>query len=520
MPKVGRQFAQDGYTLLLTEAQRQGDDQVREIMRQLARNDLFFLLVNVLNRKDADREWLFERCREVQENPNGYIDLWGRDHYKSSIITFALTIQDILNNPEITVGIFSHTRPIAKAFLRQIKREFEENFTLKFLFPEILWQNPKTEAPKWSEDDGLVVRRQSNPKESTLEAWGLVDGQPTGRHYLLMVYDDVVTRESVNTPEMIAKTTMAWELSQNLLNTEMGKVRYIGTRYHYHDTYRTIIDRGTAIPRIYPATVDGTAEGEPVLLTREQLAQKRRDQGPWTFSCQLLLNPHADAMQGFSEEWLRYWDADSTQGMNLYILVDPASEKKKNSDFTTMTVVGLGIDEKVYVVEWVRDRLNLTERANKLFELHRRHRPLEVGYEQYGLQADIEHYEDRMRRENYRFEITKLGGQIKKEDRIKRLVPDFEQHRIYIPQACQRNNYEGIWQNLTEIFVQEEFLFFPVGSHDDMLDSLSRIYDVDLLWPEMHRQPKVLTQAEIDWRITTGQPINEDGAQVFNDEGL
>jgi hypothetical protein len=56
----------------------------------------------------------------VQAAPNGYLDLWGREHGKSSLITFGLTIQDILNDPEITVGIFSYSRPIAKAFLRQI----------------------------------------------------------------------------------------------------------------------------------------------------------------------------------------------------------------------------------------------------------------------------------------------------------------------------------------------------------------------------------------------------------------
>src|SRR5258706_10619219 len=81
-------------------------------LRRLCLTDLFFLLRYGCGRKDIDHPWLFARCREVQADPNGYLDLWSREHYKSSIITFGLTVQNILNDPEITVGIFSHTRPI------------------------------------------------------------------------------------------------------------------------------------------------------------------------------------------------------------------------------------------------------------------------------------------------------------------------------------------------------------------------------------------------------------------------
>lgn len=94
-----------------------------------------------------ERPWLLDRCKEVQAAPNDRLDLWSREHYKSTIITFGLTIQDILNDPETTIGIFSHTRPIAKGFLRQIKREFEANELLKSLFPDVLWTSPSKEAP-------------------------------------------------------------------------------------------------------------------------------------------------------------------------------------------------------------------------------------------------------------------------------------------------------------------------------------------------------------------------------------
>lgn len=430
----------------------------------------------------------------MQAAPNGYLDLWAREHYKSTIITFGLTIQEILNNPDITVGIFSHTRPIAKGFLRQIKREFEANENLKLLYDDVLWANPHKESPKWSEDDGIVVKRKGNPKESTVEAWGLVDGQPTGKHFDRTVYDDVVTRESVNTPDMIEKTTEALELSYNL-GADGGERRFIGTRYHFNDTYRTIMTRGTAKPRIYPATEDGQVGGDGVLLDEETLAQKRRDQGPYIFGCQMLQNPKADETQGFRREWLqRYSNVNAGAGMNKYILVDPASSKKKGSDYTCMWVIGLGADKNYYALDIVRDRLSLPQRTAKLIALHKKWRPLQVRYERYGMMADIEHIKSEQERVNYRFKIIEVAGRVAKQDRIKRLVPICEQQRLWLPDSLHITNYEGEVKDMVHEFIEDEYTAFPVGLHDDMLDALARIAE-----PDTDSKGKPISGMKLEW---------------------
>lgn len=467
----------------------------KERDRYLARTDLYFLLTDVLGRDDAKKPWIKARCAEVQAAPDGYIDLWAREHYKSTCITFAKTIQDILIThgdgaigQECCVGLFSHTRPSAKGFLRQIKREFESNQRLKDLFPDILYQTPHKEAVKWSEDDGIIVKRKGNPKEATVEAWGVVDGQPIGKHFTHLVYDDIVTAESVSTPDMIAKTTDMLVLSY-ALGAEGGIRRFIGTRYHFADTYREVIKRGTAIPRIHAITVDGTVDGEPVLLSRERVEEKRRDMGIYIFNCQMLQNPVGDTSQGFKREWLQYYDSINWDSMNRYICFDPASGKKKQSDYTAGFVLGLGSDRNIYVIDILRDRLNLTERTAKLFDWHRRYKPMRqdgVRYERYGMQADIEHIKSKQVDESYRFEITEVAGQTAKNDRIKRLIPYFEQGRILFPKILMRTDHNGITQDLVNIFVEEEYTAFPVPVHDDLLDALARILepDLSLIWPQ------------------------------------
>lgn len=431
-------------------------------------------------------------CIQV-ERPDG-LYLVGRGMvttHNSTIITFALSLQDIIashgdepepryDGREVTIGIFSFNRPAAKAFLRQIKYEFETNETLLSLFPDVLWQKPQKQSPKWSEDDGIIVKRKANPKEATVEAYGVIDGMPTGKHYLIRVYDDLITKEAVTSPDMIQKVTTAWELSDNL-GTEGGVYRIIGTRYALFDTYATMMERG--VPhRTKPCTSDGSEDwSKSVLRSAEFLAAKRNLQGPYTFGAQMLLNPTADKAQGFKTEWLRYWPASSFHNLNIVILVDPASKKKKTSDYTTMWVIGLGGDLKYYVIDVIRDRLNLVDRAKSLFSLHRKYRPLRVGYEQYGLQADIEHMNFVMGLENYRFDITPLGGTLAKEDRIKTLVPLFEQKRVLLPATgIIRHNYEGHAQNLIKIFIEEEYTPFPVLMHDDMLDCMARLTDPEL----------------------------------------
>lgn len=452
----------------------------------------------VCGRQDMFHPWLLERCREVESEPDERLDLWAREHYKSTIITFGKTIQDILAShgdeplfeKELTFGIFSHTRSISKKFLRQIRQELERNVILRDFFDDVLYWNPEKESSLWT-NEGLIVRRRSNQKEATIEAWGVVDSQPTSAHFDVLVYDDIVTRDSVSTPEMIEKTLNSLELSYNL-GSHGGKRRFIGTRYSYNDAYRTIMERGTATKRLYPATEDGSIDGKSVFISNEVLAKKLRDMGTYTFSAQMLQNPMADRSMGFKREWLRWFEidhGDRYSNMNRYIIVDPANEKKKDSDRTAMLVIGLGQDSNYRLLDAVYDRLNLTERADELIRLHRKWKPISVGYEKYGKDADIEHIKFVCNKQNYMFSIIPLGGTtMSKRDRIRRLIPIFEAERFYLPSTLYKTlRTEKKTIDVIELFLTEEYDTFPVGgAHDDMLDCMARIVDENLfaVFPE------------------------------------
>jgi len=367
--------------------------------------------------------------------------------------------------------------------MEQIKNELETNVVLKELFDDVLHQNPQAQSQHWSLDGGIVVQRRGNPKEATLEAYGLVDGMPTGGHWLLRVYDDVITERYARSPEMVAKSVDAWELSI-ALGARGGTERYVGTRYHTNDAYKAIMDRGSAKPRVYPATHNGKVDGTPVFMSDEELKKRLRDMGRATFSCQMLQDPLADEAQKISVSDLQWYDGQSTGG-NRYLLVDPAGEQKKTSDYTVIVVLELGADGNVYLIDGIRDRLKLKDRATAVIAFHRKYKPRVTGYEKYGMQADIEYLEERQDQEKYRFTVTPVGGnQLSKLDRIKRLVPYIEEQRLYLPRTLWKMDYEGKRYDFVQALIKNEVECFPFMAHDDMLDCMSRLFDIEFVWPK------------------------------------
>ena len=494
--------------------------EIRDHCRNLCRTDLYFLLRYGLQRPDLERQWLFDRCREVQISPNGHLDLWAREHYKSTIITFALTIQDILashgDDPlpewggrEPTFGIFSCTRPIAKTFLRQIKTEFEGNRLLKDWFPDVVWDNPQKESPKWSEDDGIVLKRRSNARESTVEAWGLVDGQPTSKHFYGLLYDDVVTHEHVTTSDMMKKTLDRWEVSLNL-GVDGGFKRYCGTRYADGDTYGSMIERGVVDVRIYPATEDGTAKGIPVLVSEETLDEKRKSMSAYNFSCQMLLDPIPDDTAYFHQDWLQ--EFDFAKGPEHGIILVNGEEKtvtfwgasdyavtEEGGDYTVHGVVAVDSDENIYVVDWWREQANSLVWVRQFIRMGMLWKVVLWGEEAGQINKGVGPFLVKMMHE--------LRAYFTREQ--------------YVPSANKPTRAQSIRGRaaMGKLFIRRgmpwtkdlvmECLRFPIGKQDDQVDVLSLFgLMLDKMWGKLVRKPK---GAEAGTAVGILQSINAFG---------
>lgn len=454
---------------------------VLETIREYSLSDLFFLMYFVLNRTDIhdDRlndtaaSWLLDRCYEVQDDHIDVMHIWARYHYKTSFNSTGLTIQHILQNPDCTNVFLSYTNEIATKFMLEIKDIFEKNILLKLAFDNILFMNPRKETNKWSEEKGICVKRTTSRKERTIEAYG-IDSLPTSAHYDHRIYNDVVTVESVYTPERIAKTKDRVKNS-HALKDRHGDMRIEGTIYHFNDWYCEEIEKGNYKLRFHPAE---DADGNPNFLTREELDKEKADMGPRVYSCQMLLNPAAADERFFEMDWLDYHKQLPAK-MNKYILCDPASKTKKKNDYTVIMCIGASAERKLHLIDMIRDKINQEERWIALRNMVQDHPDVKiVGYESYSKDSEIEYMYTRMREEGIYFNIEKLDGNTPKPVRIEQLVPLFYNRQFTLPLALNyTNKWEGKTSDLIQDFIQDEYIQAPFSTHDDMLDCMSRIRD-------------------------------------------
>ena len=468
------------------------------------------------------RPFLFERCEEVQNNPDGYLDIWARDHYKSTIITYAMTIQEILKNPEITICIYSYNISTAQKMLVQIRTALQTPILVS-CFPEILFEN--TNVTSWKDDDGGVhqmewssdgftVKRKGNPKEHTLECSGLVTGQKTGGHYNLLIYDDTVTPESVATKTQIEKTTSQFEMSLNTGSTANLRIRMIGTRYHLHDTYEKVIKNGTVKLRLYSCLDE---EGRSRLYSEPVLKWKLSRMHGSVVATQMYCDPQAIGSFNFDLSWVGRLvprEEVNLELYNWYIICDPAwkvSADADNTVFAAIGVTGSGADRHFLVADLMVDKINLEDKQKRLFDMvarytNSRRKPI-VFYERVSMQSDIDHYETVMNSTGNRFTIIEASGKPKinygmtssssnmkfKDLRISALQPAFKNGMFRFVEHSYVGfdkghliggepvlNWRGEQEDTISSFFEDEYTKYPNSEHDDVLDVLSRCVDLDV----------------------------------------
>jgi len=435
----------------------------RQLYRELCKNDLYFLLRYAMDRPDLNHPYLYEFTQIVQSHDTNVLYLCARGHYKSTVVTFAKTIQRILNEPNDVHCIFSVTDTVANPFLRQISNELRENSFLRYLFPEII-PEPNSDLLGMEK---LTVLRQCRKKEATVESSGVITKMPTGRHYDHVIYDDLVTPETAVDPDILMSTYGRYQMSLNCVATNYTHI-VIGTPYHYEDTYQHIRKDREFKQIIRPAEVNG----QPVFMSRKELDRKREIMGLYVYNSQMLLDPTPSDQAFFDnskvlskEEADRIIPFEYRKDIKTMVILDPSISKKKTSDWCVcMAIRSFKYNELLYleVLEYYSIRegnKNPTNILNILIDLCLKYNVQKPTIETIQYQeALVYRFHEICKERSLNMFVDEYKPSTNKEVRIKGLDPIINFGRLIIRPGMD--------------VLMEEIQRFPHGT-DDHLDCVS-----------------------------------------------
>lgn len=492
----------------------------REVHREVAPESLYYMVRVLLTTRDirdevtgerqVEHPYVYEFCEDVQESSANVIDIAFRGGWKSTSKSFANPIRRVIRDPNVAICIFSFQRAMAKKHLSRVKQELEGNKELIATWPEIFYENPGSTqhgAKSWSLEAGLIVKRSTNRLEATISCSAFESSLPTGSHFDILIFDDIVDEDSCRTEEGRQKSKEQWQIALGLTNRG-AEAWYQGTHYNAGDVWvwlnkkkGFVLRRRAAVDREKPAPA-GEYEvapgrsisyeiigGAPVFLTAEELAQKAWEMGRKVYGQQMLVDPHAGEDTTFDATLVQYYrKAPGLEGRakTRYLLIDPANRKHSTSDNSAFVVVALGSDRNVYVVDLWKGRLDPLERVLKAIELHRKWTPHETRWEQNGLESDVFWLRQEQEKVGYRFEAEGYAWRIDKVSRLHdSLAPLLERKRLWLPNELPQH-VEGEWVDNVRLFVHEELARFPLTKEDHWLDALNLLFHPkapDLLWP-------------------------------------
>jgi hypothetical protein len=471
-----------------------GEWDEREALRMMCRNDLWFLTYFILGNRianDARNHWV-RMARMVQYGAKDMVlDLWAREHGKTTLLTENSTIQDLLVNPEETVCIFSYSKEAATVFFRNIKGAFESNEALKDLFREIVWETPPHKGAKWSES-GIELKRRFSHKECSVEPHGLQDAMPTGRHFGVRRYDDIETLDLANSELDTQKMKDSFDMSVNV-GKDGGRCLVTGTYYSHEGVLCYIRDKrmpdGSPMFKVrrVAATEDGTINGRSVYLSESRLTILKENRR--FFNSQQLLDPSPKHDVKLPYTMINQVRVDQIPSDILRVMViDPsgADERRRNgqrSDHWGMWVLGMERRLRdrgffnVYILDGLIARMRYEEARDEAVRLYMRNGMIRlVGIEKTGQSTFDDHFSNALRvkgkhvtRDNERLKILTAGG-VRKDRRIEgALAAPLHDGSIYMSDKVSAE---------TKSKLREEMDKYGSSVHDDGLDALAYGYQM------------------------------------------
>ncbi len=330
-----------------------------------------------------------------------------RAHLKSKLMAYK-TAWELTRDPTDTVLYVSATIALAEKQLHLIKLVLDSRIYRKY-WPEMTHPD-EGKREKWTTTEISVDhprRAEEGIRDPSVKAAGLKTNI-TGFHATRIKLDDVVVPTNAYTEE--GRTTVANAISQIASIREPGSfMDCAGTRYHPNDQYKIFLeeshkvydeDTGEELEEqmswdsymkevekdgefLWPLTrrMDGKKYGFSLnILAKIKAAYTDRSQ----FYAQYYNNPNDPDTMKIDRAKFQYYDRTKLQQMNgkwtihgqplnIFAGIDFAFSLAKKADYTSLVVIGVDPDWKIYLLEIKRFKSNrIKDYFQAILETHQR----------------------------------------------------------------------------------------------------------------------------------------------------
>lgn len=522
-------------------------EKARVDARLRAQNDLYFLATEILEwgcdkgGPTVQPEFHRPLCRwieDVGERAGGPLSLtkqllWPRYHGKTTFFTNADSIRWCLKVPDICIAVGHAQAADAVEIIVAIRSEFENKPMLKWIAPDVCYGDPEKESPLWNRDS-FVIRRRHHNKTPTFQAVS-PEAMPTGMHFDIWCWDDLVTERNVQTAEQREKMYKAIGYAAPYLPpTRLRYTKIAGTRWHIQDAYgRVIADaekRGKVTDmavgqRVRSSRLDCLSSGmlrpdgrcwmdkyfcpekdgedDP----RISLQDLKDEMGTHTFYACMMNKPVADGMAAFKTDDVQRWNSAGDplsdderfkawsppvegRKWRFYSAVDFNIKPDDTGDHAVVLTAAKSDKGEIAVVDMTRGHPTQAALADWIEDHCARWKPERVFVEAAGYQETFSQLLDarKLLKNIYiPYETVPRGGvrSASKNTRIMALQATVEAKRFFVPFD---RKFDPILKEMDE-FTQD-----GKGQMDDCLDTLADIHKLGR-WADKQKENAPLQEA-------------------------
>jgi len=210
----------------------------------------------------------------------------------------------------------------------------------------------------------------------------------------------------------------------------------------------------------------GRAPGEalwPDWYPIDKLEKIKRVLGPRQFSALYQQQPVPDEGEYFKRDWFHWYEWNKPPAhLHIYGASDYAVTDD-GGDYTVHGVVGVDPTDKIYVLDWWRERTSSAVWIETLLDLAALHKPLVWAGEKGQIFKSLEPIiRKRMRERKVFLNLAQYASAADKPTRAQAIRARMENGMLYFPSGAPFMDD-----------LMHEILRFPMGSFDDQVDVLS-----------------------------------------------